>query len=153
MVHETADRSGVRSAHGDGDIARVLVVDDQKIFRDVMRAVVEATPRLNLVGEAACAEDALLALQELTPEFVILDVRMPGIDGLELARLLCERTPPLVVLLVSAQPPPPSLPTAADGSVVSFAAKERLCPSVLLKVWDARTRIERADGLQADDAR
>jgi DNA-binding NarL/FixJ family response regulator len=130
----------------------VLVVDDQKLFRDVMRAVVEATPRLNLVGEAACAEDALLAVDELTPEFVILDVCMPGIDGLELARVLCERTPPPAVLLVSAQPAPPSLPVAADGNVVPFAAKERLCPSALLKVWDARTPIERAGGAQTDDA-
>jgi DNA-binding NarL/FixJ family response regulator len=142
MARATADSSAVRSAHGDGDVARVLVVDDQRLFRDVMRAVVEATPRLKLVGEATSAEDALLAVDELTPEFVILDIRMPGRDGLEVARLLLERTPPPVVLLVSAQPPPTCLPTAADGSVVAFLAKERLCPSVLLKIWDARGLIE-----------
>jgi len=142
MARETRDRSTSRPAHGDGDVPGVLVVDDQKLFRDVMRAVVEATPKLRLVGEAACAEEALLALDELSPELVILDVRMPGIDGLELARVICARTPPPVVLLVSAQPAPPSLPTAADGRLVPFAAKERLCPSVLLKVWDERARIE-----------
>jgi DNA-binding NarL/FixJ family response regulator len=127
-------------------VARVLVVDDQKVFRDVLRAVIEATPRLRLVGEAACAEDALLALDALSAEFVILDIRMPGMGGLELARMVCERTPPPVVLLISAQPPPPSLPLQADGAAVSFAAKERLCPSVLLKVWDARRRTPHAGG-------
>ena len=119
----------------------MLVVDDQKVFREVMREVVQATPRLRLVGEAACAEDALLALEQLHPEFVILDVRMPGIGGLELARVVCERTPSPLVLLVSAQPPPSTLPLAGDGSAVSFLAKERLCPSMLLKVWDQRARI------------
>jgi two-component system invasion response regulator UvrY len=127
-------------------VARVLVVDDQKVFRDVLRAVVEATPRLRLVGEAACAEDGLLALDALSPEFVILDIRMPGMGGLEMARMVCERSPSPLLLLVSAQPPPPSLPVAADGRAVSFAAKERLCPSLLLKVWDARPRIEHAGG-------
>src|SRR5580704_4002180 len=74
---ESLGSGSVRGGCGEGEVARVLVVDDQKVFRDVLRAVVEATPRLRLVGEAACAEDGLLALDALSPEFVILDIRMP----------------------------------------------------------------------------
>jgi DNA-binding NarL/FixJ family response regulator len=118
----------------------VLVVDDQKVFRDVMRAVVEATPGLRLVGEAGCGEDALREVELLAPELVIVDVRMPGMDGLALTRMLLERTPRPIVLLVSAQPPPPELPAGADGLPVAFAAKERLCSTLLLELWKSRTQ-------------
>ncbi len=117
-----------------------------------MRAVVEATPGMTLVGEAACGEEALLAVDELSPELVIVDVRLPGMDGVELARILFERAPAPVVLLVSAQSPPLSLPAAADGSVVAFAAKQRLCPSLLRQVWDSRGRLEPLAGAGPDGA-
>jgi len=117
---------------------RVLVVDDQKVFRDVMSAVVEATPGLQLVGEAGSGEEALRAVDVLAPELVIVDVRMPGMDGLTLSRILLERTPRPIVLLVSAQPPPTQLPAGIDGVPVAFAAKERLCSTILLELWNRR---------------
>jgi DNA-binding NarL/FixJ family response regulator len=126
----------VNSGEGGG----VLVVDDQKVFRDVMRAVVEATPGLRLVGEAGCGEEALRVLDALAPELVIVDVRMPGMDGLTLTRILLERTPRPVVLLVSAQPPPTQLPAGADGRPVAFASKERLCSTILLELWSRRAQ-------------
>jgi CheY-like chemotaxis protein len=119
---------------------RVLVVDDQKVFRDVMSAVVEATPGLQLVGEAGSGEEALRAVDVLAPELVIVDVRMPGMDGLTLTRILLERTPRPIVLLVSAQPPPTQLPAGIDGAPVAFAAKERLCSTILLELWNRRAR-------------
>lgn len=118
----------------------MLVVDDQKVFRDVMRAVVEATPGLRLLAEAGGGEEALRAVDELAPELVIVDVRMPGMDGLALTRILFERTPRPLVLLVSAQPPPAHLPTGTDGAPVAFAAKERLCPTLLLELWKHRVQ-------------
>ncbi len=136
MVRDTADSAPVRGAQAAG--GGVLVVDDQKVFRDVMRAVVEATPGLTVVGEAACGEDALRAVDKLAPELVIIDVRMPGMDGLTLTQILLERTPAPLVLLVSAQPPPTRLPAGADGTPVAFAAKERLCSTVLLELWNRR---------------
>jgi DNA-binding NarL/FixJ family response regulator len=137
MTRETSDSSSGRPAPDESTLTRVLVVDDQKVFRDVMQAVVDATPGLKLVGEAGCGADALVAMDELAPEFVIVDVRMPGMDGVQLASVLLARTPAPVVLLVSAQPAPMALPTAADGSAVAFAAKEHLRPAVLLDAWDA----------------
>jgi len=113
-----------------------LVVDDQKVFRDVMRAVVEATPGLRLLGDAAFVKKELRAVQELDPQLVLVDVRMPGMDGLELARILFERNPAPVVLLVSAQSPPPTcLPRTADGTAVAFVVKEQLRPALLLEFW------------------
>ena len=67
---------------------RVLTVDDQAVFRGIAREVIDATPGFESVGEAASGEEALAAVARLAPEMVLLDVRMPGLDGIEVARRL-----------------------------------------------------------------
>lgn len=79
---------------------RVLVVDDQEPFRRAMAAVVEATEGFALVGSAASGEESLLMAADLAPDLVLMDVNLPGIDGIEASRRLTV-TPgaPVVVLL------------------------------------------------------
>jgi CheY-like chemotaxis protein len=137
MPRESAN--GVPAAAQTGD-DRVLVVDDQESYREVMRAVIEATPGLRLVGEASCGEDVLARIDDLAPDLVIVDVRMPGMGGLALARVLLARTPPPMVVLVSAQAPPDVLPVAQDGTAVVFVAKERLRPALLQKIREDHSR-------------
>src|ERR671910_266652 len=80
---------------------RVLTVDDQALFRGVARDVIEATPGFEAVGEASSGEQALEAVERLAPELVLLDVRMPGMDGIEVARHLATEHPRTVVVLIS----------------------------------------------------
>src|SRR3954451_3060290 len=87
----------------------VLVVDDQELFRRVLRDLVIATPGLELVGEAASGEAALEAVDTLSPQMVIIDKRMPGMGGIEATHLITARDPDLVVLLVSVETPEPEL--------------------------------------------
>jgi DNA-binding NarL/FixJ family response regulator len=78
----------------------VLVVDDQPAFRQAMAAVVEATDGFVLVGSAASGEEALALARALRPRLVLMDVQLPGIDGIEAARRLCrDGSGPVVVLL------------------------------------------------------
>ena len=71
----------------------VITVDDQAAFRDVAREVIEATVGFEPLGEAACGEEALVLAGDVEPDLVLLDVRMPGIDGLETARRLSAAHP------------------------------------------------------------
>ena len=80
---------------------RVLTVDDQAVFRGIAREVIDATPGFEAVGEAASGEEALRAVDRLDPQLVLLDVRMPGIDGIEVARRLGRTHPDTVVVLIS----------------------------------------------------
>jgi DNA-binding NarL/FixJ family response regulator len=67
---------------------RVLIVDDQALVRKGLRMILEVEPDLDVVGEAADGEQAVLAARDTRPDVVLMDVRMPGIDGLEATRRL-----------------------------------------------------------------
>jgi len=139
---ETRDsqRNGGRW-RGDEPDVRVLIVDDQAVFRDALRTLVEAAPGFMLVAEATCGEDALAAIEEVSPQLVVIDVRMPGLGGVETARAMRERVPQLALLLVSAQPAPGPWQTACEELELPFAAKAELCPGVLRQTWEQRNAI------------
>jgi CheY-like chemotaxis protein len=82
---------------------RVLVVDDHADVRFLVRAILrDAGPDVEYAGEAASAGEAVAALDALEPDVVVLDARMPAIDGFETAAMLLERRPGLPILLCSA---------------------------------------------------
>jgi DNA-binding NarL/FixJ family response regulator len=69
---------------------RVLVADDQPLVRSGFRMIIDERPDLELVGEAADGEEAVSLARELDPDVVLMDVRMPGVDGVEATRRLVE---------------------------------------------------------------
>ena len=111
----------------------VLVVDDQERWRELLRDVVGATPGLNVVGEAGSGEATMEAVERLTPRLVVMDVRMPGIGGVEATRRLKASHPHIVVVLVSGDG------HDADGldscGAAAFLRKERLSPQGLRAAW------------------
>jgi DNA-binding NarL/FixJ family response regulator len=80
---------------------RVLVVDDQEPFRRAMAAVVEVTEGFVVAGIAASGEESLTATADLRPDLVLMDVHLPGIDGIEATRAIRRLSPPPVVVLLS----------------------------------------------------
>jgi DNA-binding NarL/FixJ family response regulator len=120
----------------DTSAVRVLIVDDQPVFRAAARAVVEATHGFELAGEAPTGECALELLPTLEPHLVIMDVRMPGIGGIEAARLMAERDPDLVVVLMSATNSMTADGAADTGLVV--LPKQLLSTALLRALWANR---------------
>src|SRR5919107_4651662 len=113
---------------------RVLTVDDQEVFRGVARDVIDATPGFEAVGEAASGEEAIEAVARLDPELVLLDVRMPGMDGIEVARRLSATHPKTVVVLISMEEGI-DVPSAAQLSAVPLVRKQDFGPRLLRRLW------------------
>jgi two-component system, NarL family, invasion response regulator UvrY len=111
----------------------VLTVDDQAVFRSVARELVAATPGFAQVGEAASGAEALSAVATLHPQLVLLDVRMPGMDGVETARRIRSVYPDAVVVLVSADDADEE--TAHACGAATWVRKQELGPSRLRRLW------------------
>lgn len=80
---------------------RVLIVDDEPIARQVLREQLEGIPRVQIVGEASTGAEALLQIHECEPEVLFLDLHMPDLDGLGVARALKRGRLPLVVFVTA----------------------------------------------------
>jgi DNA-binding NarL/FixJ family response regulator len=82
---------------------RVLIVDDHPIFRDGLRALLAATPGNQVVGEAEDGDAAVTLTEQLEPDVVLMDLRMPGRSGIEATRAIIDRRPDAAVLLLTMQ--------------------------------------------------
>ena len=112
----------------------VLIVDDQECFRRAAHSLVSATAGFEAVGESASAEEALEAAVQLRPELVLVDVRMPGLDGFETSRRIRAVLPNAVVVLVSVDPEPDPGQVEESGAA-AFVPKEALNRSKLQTLW------------------
>ena len=113
----------------------VLGVDDQAIFLEVAREVVTATPGFQWVGGVASGEAALDAVVELGPDLVLLDVRMPGMDGIEAAGRITQDHPDVVVVLISIEEAAAIGPAVKASGASALVRKQEFGPKMLRRLW------------------
>jgi DNA-binding NarL/FixJ family response regulator len=114
----------------------VLTVDDQRIFLRTARSLISATPGFEQIGEAGSGEEALELAAHLRPDLVLVDVRMPGMDGVETARRLTEADPATTVVLISLEEVP-QLSAAVDrAGAAGYIRKQDLSTRSLTELWD-----------------
>ena len=116
-------------------VVRVLVVDDQAPFLRAMTSVVEQTHGFEVVGRASSGEESLVVASELLPDLVLMDVNLPGIDGLEATRRLRAGDSPPVVLLLSTYDEDAGEDFVAESGAAAYVTKSAFGPDRLVDVW------------------
>ena len=114
----------------------VVTVDDQAVFRAAARDVIEATPGFESVGEAGSCDEALEVIDRVEPRLALVDVRMPGIDGVETAMRIRDSHPEVVVVLISIEEISGLPSTAADSGAATLVRKQDFGPTLLRGIWD-----------------
>lgn len=116
---------------------RVLIVDDQEPFRLAARMVVEATEGFEVVGESETGEESVTAAEALDPDLVLMDVNLPGINGLDATRQILSTSKRVVVLLLSTYEEAEYAPRAAECGAAAYIPKSSFSPDRLEEAWAA----------------
>jgi DNA-binding NarL/FixJ family response regulator len=124
----------------------VMVVDDQPQFRRALQDMLAAMTGFEIVAECLSGEQSLRDFESVRPELVLMDLRMPGMGGIEATRRMLAQHPRAVVVLISAEDPDIYLPDGAMScGAAEFVRKQELKPSRLEALWDRhRPRLGRA---------
>lgn len=113
---------------------RVLIADDQVLVRTGFRLILSGEPGIEVVGEAGDGAEAAALAEELTPDVVLMDVRMPGVDGIEATRrIVVDETSPRVLVLTTFDLDDivyDALRAGASGFLLKDAPEERLLTAI-----------------------
>ena len=113
---------------------RVLLADDHAVLRAGLRALLSREPDMEVVGEAASGSEALKKVEELQPDVVLMDISMPGMEGLEATAQIKQRAPGTKVLILTMHEDRryllPALKAGAAGYVVKRAADAELIGAI-----------------------
>ena len=114
MIEQTAgNATAIATPPQFQDTIRVLVADDHAIVRKGICALLATEPRIQVVGEARDGNDAIAAAQRLQPDVILMDIVMPGVDGLEATRRLASSQPQVRILVLT-----------------SFAGDDKIFPAI-----------------------
>jgi pilus assembly protein CpaE len=116
----------------------VLVVDDQAPFRLAAKAVLRRLACFELAGEAASGQQAIRLVDELHPALVLMDINMPGMNGIEATRRILSAHPDVVVFLCSTYDVGDLPPAAAASGASAYVNKEQFGAAALQRLWDER---------------
>lgn len=113
-------------------LIRVLIVDDNLRTRDGLRALLQAWPRARVVGEATGGREAVRVIAELQPSVVLMDIRMPELDGLGATRVIKQRWPQtrVVLLTLYADLRQEAVLAGADAFIIKGCPTEELLAAI-----------------------
>ena len=85
----------------DSEKIRLLIADDHPLYRDGIHGLLDSVPDTEVVGEAATGEEAITLAESLQPDVILMDIKMPGINGLQAMREILNTSPHIRILIVS----------------------------------------------------
>src|SRR3990172_10563376 len=122
---------------------RVLLADDQTLFRKALASLLASRPNTEVVGEASDGEEALEKARDLKHDLILMDIRMPRMDGLEAARILKQEFPEMKIVMLTVSSAEEDLFQAIKNGAQGYLSKN-LRPETLFELLDGVSRGEAA---------
>ncbi len=116
--------SDVATSEATHDRIRVMICDDHALFRRGLIMVLEAEDDIEVVAEAEDGEDAVVKVAEFVPDVVLMDVRMPGVDGIEATRRIADEVPTAKILMLTVSDEEADLYEAIKAGATGYLLKE-----------------------------
>ena len=119
---------------------RLLIADDSARARDGLRALLATWPQITIVGEAANGQDAVRLVAECRPDVVLMDLRMPVLDGIQATQLIKQQWPAVIVIVLTlyAVEQSAALAAGADVFLMKESAPDRLLAALGVDVLDSQ---------------
>ena len=105
-------------------MTRIVIADDQALFREGLRTLLSIRPDMDVVGEAATGEEAVALVEALRPNVVLMDLRMPTVDGIQATARIRERWPEIPVLVLTTFDDDPNLFGALKAGAAGYLLKD-----------------------------
>ncbi len=135
-----------------GDTIRLLIADDQALVRGALGALLELEPDLTVVGMAADGAEAVRLAEELRPDVCLMDIQMPGMDGVEATRRIRQASAGTRVLVVTTFARPGYLRSALDAGASGFIVKDTPAEELAEAVRRVRSGLRVLDPVLAADS-
>ncbi|WKT88034.1 MULTISPECIES: response regulator transcription factor [Microbacterium] len=135
-----------------GDTIRLLIADDQALVRGALGALLELEPDLTVVGMAADGAEAVRIAEELRPDVCLMDIQMPGMDGVEATRRIRQVSAGTRVLVVTTFARPGYLRSALDAGASGFIVKDTPAEELAEAVRRVRSGLRVLDPVLAADS-
>ncbi len=135
-MRKTSDNSfkGSQDLENPSSFARLIIADDHELVRESMRSMLQGQPDLRIVGEAKDGQETIELTRLQRPNLVLMDVRMPKVNGCEATRTIKEEFPTTKVLIVSGYEVPrlvsEALRSGADGYVLKLSPLQELLDAI-----------------------
>jgi DNA-binding NarL/FixJ family response regulator len=121
----------------DAPVLRIVVADDQRAVREALATVLDAEPGLEVVGLAADGEEAVDLAHRFSPEVVLMDLRMPNIDGVEATRRLASELPNVKIVVLTTFADDASILAALEAGASGFLTKDAGRDQIALAIRSA----------------
>src|SRR5581483_5003633 len=118
---------------------RVLIADDHRLFAEALRAILSSDRRIDVIGLAASGNEAVEKTKELAPDVVLMDISMPGLDGVSATRVIREEQPEVNVVMVTGSDACQDVAAARTAGAAGYVTKDRIAAELIGAILEVGT--------------
>lgn len=119
---------------------RLMIVDDHAFYRESLRAMLERMPGIDVIAEASDGQEAIMVALERNPDVILMDVRMPGMDGISATRAICAQNSHIRILIVTMQEDDDTVFSALRAGAKGYVLKDSSRADLERAIWAVSRR-------------